>query len=315
MKKTNKSMSLINFFDNRRFWGGKRNKFLQRIYFYRCCNRLVEIIANLILPIYLHLTRNNSQYIIPRNDKTQNRYIVSLTSFRTRIPKLWMVAESILRNQVKPDKFILYLQLDSMDEVPRKLLELQKRGVDIVLCTTELRSHNKYYHAIQNFPEDCIITIDDDIFYRNDFIESFVKLHKQHPNAIIANRAKTITSNSTLYKEWPDTEKQEENIYMLPIGVGGVLYPPHSLYKDVLEKEAIKELCYTADDVWLACMSILKDTPKFFSNYKQGYLNVRIPHNTTLMDTNRERNQICVDNLNAYYEKKLGVKPFIDLQK
>ena len=27
-------MSLINFFDDRRFWGGKRNKILQKIYFY-----------------------------------------------------------------------------------------------------------------------------------------------------------------------------------------------------------------------------------------------------------------------------------------
>ena len=62
-------------------------------------------------------------------------------------------------------------------------------------------------------------------------------------------------------------------------------------------------------------MSILQGTPKFFSNYKQGFLNVIIPHNTTLLDVNRERNQICVDNLNAYYEKKLGVRPFIDIQQ
>lgn len=308
-------MSLINFFDNRRFWGGKRNKFLQKIYFYGICNKLIEIIANITLPLYLRLTRNNPQYRIPTSDKKSGRYIVSLTSFKPRIPKLWMVVESILRNKVKPDKFILYLQLDSMDEVPKELIEQQNRGVEIVLCSTELRSHNKYYHAIKNFTEDCIITIDDDIFYRNDFMQSFVSLHKQHPKAIIANRAKIIISGSTLYKEWPDAEKQEENICMLPIGVGGVLYPPHSLYKDVLEKEAIKELCLTADDVWLACMSLLQNTPKIFSNYKQGFVSVKIRNNTSLFDINLERNQVCVDNLNTYYGEKLGIRPFIDLPR
>ena len=306
-------MSLINFFDNRRFWGGKRNKFLQKIYFYRVCNRLIEVLSNLILPTYLRLTRNNPKYAIRQTDKTKDRYIVSLTSFKTRIPNLWMVAESILRNKVKPDKFILYLQLDSMDEIPKNLQEMRKRGVEIVLCSTELRSHNKYYHAIKEFPEDCIITIDDDIFYRNDLIESFVNLHLQYPNTIIANRAKSIIPQSHLYKEWPDVEIQKQDIYMLPIGVGGVLYPPHSLHKDVFDKETIKELCLTADDIWLACMSILQGTPKLFSNYKQGFLNIRIPHNTTLLDVNRERNQICVDNLNAYYKEKLGVRPFIDI--
>ena len=306
-------MSLINFFDNRRFWGGKRYKFLQKIYFYSICNRLTEILSNLILPIYLRLTRNNPNYVIPKSNKFNNRYIVSLTSFKTRIPKLWMVAESILRNKVKPDRFILYLQLDSMEDVPKKLIALQERGVEIVLCTTELRSHNKYYHAIKDNPEDCIITIDDDIFYRDDLIESFVNLHQQYPNAIVANRAKLIVSQSDLYKEWPDAEIQKQETYMLPIGVGGVLYPPHSLYKDIFDKETIKKLCLTADDIWLACMSILQGTPKLFSNYKQGFLNIRIPHNTTLLDVNRERNQVCVDNLNDYYHRKLGIKPFVDI--
>ena len=307
-------MGLVNFFDNRRYWGNKRNKFLSKLYYYPICNKLIEILANIILPIYFYLTKNNSKYSIVKNyKKEKGRIIVSLTSFKTRIPKLWLVAESILRNKVKPDKFILYLQLDSMNEVPQKLKKLQNRGVEIVLCTTELRSHNKYYHAMKEFPEDCIITIDDDIFYRDDLIESFIRLHKIYPNAIITNRAKSITKSSPLYKEWPDTTTTGPDIKILPIGVGGVLYPPNSLHKDVFKKELIKELCYTADDIWLCCMGILQGTTKIFSNFYQGYLNVSIPNNTTLLDVNRERNQVCVDNLNNYYGKKLGIRPFIDL--
>lgn len=307
-------MSLINFLDNRRYWGGEKKRFLSRVHYYQLVNRAIEIIANLLLPIYFYFTRNKSKYIIsPSKQNGKERIIVSLTSFKTRIPKLWLVAESILRNKVKPDRFILYLQLSSMDDVPKSLKQLQKRGVEIRLCSTELKSHNKYYHAMKEFPKDCIITIDDDIFYRNDLIASFVELHKLHPHTIITHRAKKITSTSDKYKEWPDAEEQKENIRFLPIGVGGVLYPPDSLYKDVFDKNLIKEMCLTADDIWLTCMACLQGTQKYFSNYKQGFLNVFIPHNKTLLSVNRERNQVCVDNLNRYYGEKLGIRPFIDL--
>lgn len=309
-------MSLINFFDNRRFWGNKRNKFLSKIRFYSICNKIIEICANTILPIYFYLTRNNPKYTIKESDeKTTGRLILSLTSFKTRIPKLWLVVESILRNNVKPDKFILYLQLDSMDEVPHKLKELQKKGVEIRLCSTELRSHNKYFHAMKEFPNDCIITIDDDIFYRNDLIGTFAELHKQHPDAIITNRAKSIKTSTPLYKEWPDTDEQIKDEKILPIGVAGVLYPPQSLHEDVFNKELIKELCLTADDIWLTCMALLKGTPKFFTNYRQGFISIRIPNNTTLLDVNCTRNQICVDNLNNHYKRKIGKRPFIDFEK
>lgn len=307
-------MNLVNFLDNRRYWGNRRNIILSKLYYYSICNKLIEVAANIILPIYFRLTKNNSKYSLAKNKhKEKDRIIVSLTSFKTRIPKLWLVIESILRNTMKPDKLIVYLQLDSMDEVPKSLKELQARGVEIRLCSTELRSHNKYYHAMKEFPNDCIITIDDDIFYRNDIIESFAKLHNRYPNAIIANRAKSITKLSPLYKEWPDTQNSKPDIAILPIGVGGVLYPPNSLHHDIFNKDLIKELCYTADDIWLCCMGILQGTLKIFSSFRMGYLNVRIPNNTTLLQVNRERNQICVDNLNNYYGKKLGIRPFIDL--
>lgn len=73
-------MSLINFFDNRRFWGGKRNKFLSKIYFYPLCNRITDIFANIILPIYFRLTKDNPAYSIKESKKEDGeKIIVSLT--------------------------------------------------------------------------------------------------------------------------------------------------------------------------------------------------------------------------------------------
>lgn len=310
-------MSLINFFDNRRFWGGKRNKFLSKIYFYPLCNRITDIAANFILPIYFHLTRNNPAYSIKENKREgTEKVIVSLTSFPPRLPKLHLVIECLLRQTIKPDAIILYLtagQVESIEELPKKLQDLQKRGLQIKLCPDKIRSHTKYFYAIKENPNDIVITVDDDLFYRTDLVEHHLETHRQYPQAIIANWVKEILPSTTKYSEWPDGTMQKLSNRFLLLGVSSVLYPPHSLHEELFNKEAIIEQCLTADDVWLSCMAILKGTPIYFTNYKYHHLPIRIKNNETLLSVNHERNQICVDNLNAYYGEKLGVRPFIDI--
>ena len=309
-------MSLINFFDNRRFWGGKRNKFLSKIYFYPVCNRITDILANIILPIYFNCTKKNPRYSLNANNGRKDKIIVSLTSFPPRLPKLHLVIECILRQSIKPDEIILYLteeQVGSIDNLPRKLLDLRERGLQIKLCPDKIRSHTKYFYAMKEHPEDIIITVDDDLFYRTDLIERHIKAHNKYPKAIIANWVKEILSTTDKYNEWPDgTEPKLSNRFLL-LGVSSVLYPPQSLHEEVFNKNAIIEQCLTADDVWLSCMALLKETPIYFTKYKYNHLPIRIKNNETLLSINRERNQVCVDNLNKYYDKKLGVRPFIDL--
>lgn len=309
-------MSLINFFDNRRFWGGKRNKFLSKIYFYPVCNRITDILANIILPIYFNCTKKNPRYSLKANNGRKDKIIVSLTSFPPRLPKLHLVIECILRQSIKPDEIILYLteeQVGSIDNLPRKLLDLRERGLQIKLCPDKIRSHTKYFYAIKENPNDIVITVDDDLFYRTDLIESHLAAHKKHPNAIIANWVKEILPTTDKYNEWPDGTEPKLSDRFLLLGVSSVLYPPKSLHEEVFNKNAIIEQCLTADDVWLSCMALLKETPIYFTKYKYNHLPIRIKNNETLLSINRERNQVCVDNLNKYYDKKLGVRPFIDL--
>lgn len=309
-------MGIINFFDSLKYWRQKRNKFLSKIYYYQIVSTLVTIAANIVLPIYFELTKNRKKHSLDKEKKRQPRVIISLTSFPPRLPKLWLVIECLLRQTVKPDAVILYLtagQVNSIEELPKRLREQQKRGLQIVLCPDKIRSHTKYYYAMSQNPDDIVITVDDDLFYRTDLVERHLKAHALHPNAIIANWVKEIKPSTPLYKEWPDgTEAKLSNRFLL-LGVSSVLYPPHSLYKDTFLTKEIIELCLTADDVWLSCMALLQKTPIFFTNYEFNHIPISIANNETLLDVNRERNQVCVDNLNNYYKEKLGIQPFIDL--
>lgn len=297
-------LSSIDFFDRCRYWGTNRNPLLNKLKLYACVNYLVSVVANLFLPLYFFLTKGNKEYALTSSFHDGKQVIVSLTSFPKRIPTLHLVIECLLRQTVKPDKIVLYLtraQVPSIDLLPSSLLNLRHRGLEIQLCPDEIRSHTKYFYAMQQYPEDIVITVDDDLFYRSDLIESLIKNHKVHPDAIIANWTKEIIPEKKKYTQWPDNSVPHENRRQLLLGVGGVLYPPHSLDKDVFDVDKIKKLSLTADDVWLTAMARKKETPIYFSGYKYNYLPVAIRNNETLISGNYVRNQQWIEKIAEVY--------------
>lgn len=308
-------MNIVDFFDHMRFWGNKRNKFLQKIKFYGFVNKLVEIIANAVIPVYFGLTKTNCKYRL--DCKTNPLTIVSLTSFPKRFPTLHLVIETILRQSVKPDKIILYLtesQIKDVETLPQKLLDLRKRGLEIELCPDEIRSHTKYYYAFKSYPDATIITVDDDLYYRSDLIENHLKHTAEHPDCIIANWVKEIIPGKYKYNEWPDPDRKPKlSKNMLILGVSSVLYPPDSVHKDIFNIDNIKNLSLTADDVWISAMILKKGTSVYFTSYDYRHLPVRISNNETLISGNYVRNQICVDAINGYYESRKELRPFIDI--
>ena len=309
-------MSLIDFFDRMRYWKEPRRFWLSKIYFYRGMNFLSQVLANLVLPLYFTATRKH--YVLKHDDEKKQRIIVSMTSFPVRLGKVHMAIESIFRQSVLPDKIILYLtksQVGDIEGLPQALLSMRQRGLEIKLCQEPIRSHTKYYMAFRDYPDDIVITVDDDVIYRSDLIETLLKFHNVYPNSIIVNWAKKIVSDSTgksYYNQWPETVEEDigkEAPKYLLFGVGGVLYPPRCMYEDCLNCDMIQKLSLTADDVWLSAMAILKGTTFVYTGYIQHHLPIVIKNNETLISANYVRNQICVESINTYYWKKKTVAP------
>ncbi len=309
--------NLINLLDNCRYWNDSRKYFLNKILYYQAVNTIINLVANIVLPIYFRLSARNIKYQLNKNERDNKpKIIVSITSFPARIDRLWLVIECMFRQTFKPDRIILYLtesQVGCVNELPDSLLKLRHRGLEIVLCPDNIRSHTKYYYAMKQNPNDVIITIDDDMFYKTDFIESLVNTHKMHPDKIIANWVKEITSESEFYADWRDVYKLKKLKNFILLGVGGVLYPPKCMYKDIFEVNLIQELSLTADDVWLSAMAMLNKTEIVSTDYKMNHLSVSFINNETLLSENRSANQVQINNINEFYYNKIGIRPFIDL--
>ena len=135
---------------------------------------VIRIISNTLLPLYFIITSSSKKYRIVNNGSLtehRERILVSFTSFPKRINKVWLVVESLLRQSYKPDLVILWLskeQFESLNVLPARLLNLQKRGLMLKIKEGDMRSHKKYYYALREYPNYVIITVDDDIIYSPD---------------------------------------------------------------------------------------------------------------------------------------------------
>lgn len=283
--------------------------FIYYLYYFRFSNRVIDNwykriiirVANILLPVWFILSRYRNKYSINSNlDNVEGKYIVSLTSFPARIDKVWLTIESILRQNVKPDAIILWLykgEFLGRESLPKNLLRLEQRGLQIRFCDENLMPHKKYYYTLLENSNANIITIDDDIIYSSFTLSNLIKSHLLFPETICCTTAREIkiTENEiALYNNWNYTfNSTNPSFKYLPIGVGGVLYPPKSLNEEVLNIDKIKKLAITTDDLWLKIMSVRNKTKVvcLAGKYPRMFMPIIQKDKIKLMNNNIGNNQ------------------------
>ena len=195
--------------------------------------------------------------------KREQRIIVSLTTYPKRIKTIWLTIETLMRQSVKPDEIVLWLAAsqfeDGLCSLPENLLRLQDRGLTIRFCD-DLRSHKKYYYALQEYPKDLVILTDDDMFYPRDTIQKLIRMHKKWPNDSCCITAQVIEPNfQAMPSLWRNPRLDEHNLQhtsqIQAFTGSGTLIPPDALPSETFEKEIFQHLCFYADDLWITFMA------------------------------------------------------------
>ena len=204
----------------------------------------------------------------------KQKIIASLTSYPARISTIRKVIESIANQTVRADKIILYLAQEQFlkEELPEILTDLLRKHPEFEIrrWNQDIRSFKKLVPALTEFPDDIIITFDDDIIYSKNVIKKLMKSYKKYPNAISGCRVKLIKikdGNIEKYKKW----SRYRTLRLLISGSGpkftniattggGALFPPHSLHPDVIRDDVFMNLCPTTDDLWFWAMAVLNGT-------------------------------------------------------
>ena len=195
------------------------------------------------------------------------KLIVSLTSIPQRIPTIFFTLYSLLNQSIKPDMLVLWLGEDHFPnkekDLPKRVRDLRKYGLTVKWCG-DVRSYTKLIPALLAYPNDIIVTADDDVYYAQDWLKLLYESHLREPQFVHCHRAHRVTLEESgeigPYNNWPQGISTDKASYLnFLTGVGGVLYPPGSLYRDVSNSELFMKLCPTADDVWFWAMAVLND--------------------------------------------------------
>lgn len=205
------------------------------------------------------------------SNMSKQQVIVSLTSFPAAIPYAAQAVQSILNGSVLPDKVILYLTFSQFGEggIPQELQKLANDNsrFEIRDYPRDIRSYRKLIPALNDFPNDIIVTVDDDVAYHKNMLRDLLRLHKQMPQAILAHRAKRMKPDEP-YRKWKKyrwyhflLKKIHTSFKNIQTGVGGVLYPPHSLKKEMINVELFTELAPTTDDIWFWAAGVANGIP------------------------------------------------------
>jgi len=222
--------------------------------------------------------------------------IVSLTSIPSRIHAVPFVVDALLNQTLPPDKIILYLNQEEFlaEKLPKNLILQQQLGLEIVYCDN-LKSHKKYFYVMQTYPEDIVITVDDDLKYSVDLVEKLYTSYLAHNHAVSAMRAHIITfdDNNKLnpFDKWPVIDDEimvgKESMSLLATTGAGTLFPPYCLHRETFNKQNIKRTCLEADDLWLKAMSVLQGTPVVLAAPRCKLLTLKGTQDKTLYMTNR----------------------------
>lgn len=207
----------------------------------------------------------------------EHEVIVSLTTFGKRLYDVATTIESIMQGSMLPNRIVLWLGEEHKDEeLPLSLQLQQKRGLQVEYCK-DIRSYTKLVPSLRKYPDEIIITIDDDVVYEPDLIENLFRTYKAKPSCICANRIHEIVLDEDGkpidYQKWKwgANPKTASPLNFLT-GVGGVLYPPHCLDEELFNEKVFLDICKYADDIWFYSMALKKGTPiiKSFTHRSDG---------------------------------------------
>jgi len=245
---------------------------------------------------------------------THNKIIASLTTYGNRINTVHITITSLLEQEKKADKVLLWLAEDefNFENIPEQLKKLHDKNLIEIKFCKDMKSYKKLIPTLDLYKDEIIITFDDDMVYDKRLIQKLYEEHLRYPQTIICGRGHKMLfdKNNKLisYNNWIiDSDDFIESYDILPTGVCGVLYPPNCFYKDIQHEELFMSLAPNADDIWFKAMTllnnrkskILSQNNKEFS--KQNLIETTQENALFLQNKNQGLNDIYLKKIFEYY--------------
>lgn len=239
--------------------------------------------------------------------------IISLTTYPPRIKTVEQTIKTLLNQTCEYKKIVLILKNNDFPnrekDLPDNLRKLAGGKFEFLWVSEDLRSYSKLIPTLHEYPEDIIVTADDDLLYEKDWLEKLYKAYTKNPALLHVHRAHRVTfENKKTIKPYLKWDRNIQNVKPsfnnFFTGGSGALFPPNVLNKDIFNKDLFQKLAPTADDIWFWAMAVLNDTKINVIKGNNSSLNlVEGSQKTGLCYINIDKNQndVQLQNVLNYY--------------
>jgi glycosyltransferase involved in cell wall biosynthesis len=248
---------------------------------------------------------NNFNNLGVKTIKRKQKVIISLTSFPHNIDNVHYCIFSLLNQKFLPDEVILWLAEDQFPnkygDLSKELLKLLNNGLTINWCTN-IKSYQKLIPSLNNYSDDIIITVDDNIYYPDFWLSNLMDEYYRNPNCILCYQSKKISFDENRkinnYGDWKLCRDEHHPSYLnFGIGAAGILYPPNSLNKNVSDENLFVKLCPYSEDLWFWAMAVLNHTKiKVIGDKMNNLVYVDPSRELHLFDGNEDNPKKQIDN-------------------
>ena len=187
--------------------------------------------------------------------------IISFTSLPSQLRNCRPAVESILSGYAKPDGIHLY--------VTEYHNELKGLPVKIHVVKKDYGPATKLLYALKDFPNEHIMTIDNDRIYDRDVVFRYLQTLERNPDSVISDL--NIQAHFACYpfRQMCGIDK------MFPEGFKGVVYPPHCFDEEVHNTDVLMKLSPKADDVWFYVQHLRRGNKVVNAGVEVNHLNSR----------------------------------------
>jgi len=237
--------------------------------------------------------------------------IVSLTSYGERISDtLPYTLYSLLQQSRKPNRIVVWIDNVNWNKenLPPILHKLEELGVEFFFVE-DIRSYKKLIPALKQFPDNVIITVDDDLYYNPKTVEWLVDAYQASDKRTVfgtwAYQPKVMSGHYLPYSLWKDKDIRSEKEEYSLIGCGGILYPPHIFDGEILKQELFMKMAPTADDLWFWVMEKRQDiSVRLIRNAKYGLH--QAVNRIDIWDPDREGSLYYINEIKGANDRQLS---------
>ena len=262
--------------------------------------------------------------------------IISLTSIPSRFEHVETTLLSLLKQDKKADKIILYIPR-YYKRFKKKVVRAPKvpKGVEVRFSDIDYGPSTKILPAVKDFFNDDvrIVFCDDDRIYQPNMISSLIEVSKDIPGRVIAfegrdikdlsmynwqgktfPRANVINKNFKYrlkrvlsFGSWKPRKNHSSGYADTFAGVGGVLISPKFFTKSVFD---IPTECWMNDDIWLSGNLELNQKKIWIANQNKNSSKASKNQNKDALgaETEHDKSRINVNNTAIqYFRDKYGI--------